>query len=188
MAADARKYLHLPLIALHEREAWMAISNAEMLSLARELPIPVPWDRNVLVDNLARQRGRPIRLIPTDITAAFADVPCGLLMEREHDDWILHEVGTTDYHIDQIVCHEIGHMLLGHNNLRKPGDGSAHVSELCSKFLPGFDLSTVRELMGRTSYATEQEREAEIFANMVMIAAAEAAARQSMMNTVFFRR
>ena len=40
----------------------MAISNADMLAMARQLPIPVPWDRDVFIDNLSELRGRPIRL------------------------------------------------------------------------------------------------------------------------------
>lgn len=80
----------------------MAVSNEDMLAMARELPIPVPWDRDVFIANIAAQRGRPIHLIPTD-TAALAGSPCGLWLTREHDDLILHEIGTSEYHIDQIV-------------------------------------------------------------------------------------
>ena len=50
----------------------MAVSNEDMLAMARKLPIPVPWDRDVFIANIAAQRGRPIHLIPTD-TAALAD-------------------------------------------------------------------------------------------------------------------
>ena len=82
----------------------MAVSNEDMLAMARKLPIPVPWDRDVFIANIAAQRGRPIHLIPTD-TAALAGSPCGLWLTREHDDLILHEIGTSEYHIDQIVCH-----------------------------------------------------------------------------------
>jgi hypothetical protein len=36
----------------------MAVSNAEMLAMARELPIPVPRDRGVFIKNLAEMRGQ----------------------------------------------------------------------------------------------------------------------------------
>ena len=39
----------------------MAVSNDELLALARELPIPVPWDREEFIANIAAVRGRPIR-------------------------------------------------------------------------------------------------------------------------------
>jgi hypothetical protein len=91
----------------------MAISNSDMLAMVRELPVPVPWDRDVFIANVAQMRGRAIKLIPIH-TAALADSPCGLWLARDDEDLILHEIGTSDYHIDQIVGHEIGHMFLGH--------------------------------------------------------------------------
>lgn len=102
----------------------MPMSHDDMLKLARELPIPVPWDRKVFIDNLARKRGRPIRLISAD-TSAYADAPCGLWLIHDDEDIILHEAGTSGYHIDQIVCHEVGHMILGHDSGRCHTDPAA---------------------------------------------------------------
>lgn len=165
----------------------MAVSNEEMLAMARELPIPVPWDLDVFIQNLAAHRGRPIRLIPTD-TAALTGSPCGLWLTREHDDLILHEVGTSDYHVSQIVAHEVGHMVLGHGRDRAFGADRHREQELCRKVLPAIDPDTVHAVLGRTNYASDQERDAETFASILMIAAAEAADGQSMMRGVFFRR
>lgn len=36
----------------------MATSNADILALARQLPIPAPWDRDVFINNLSEVRGR----------------------------------------------------------------------------------------------------------------------------------
>lgn len=49
----------------------MAVSHADLLALARELPIPVPWNRDCFVRNVAELCSRPIRLIPA------ARVVCG---------------------------------------------------------------------------------------------------------------
>ena len=169
----------------------MAISNADMLALARQLPIPVPWDRDVFIRNLAELRGRPIRLVPAD-TTALADSPCGLWLERDHDDLILHEIGTSDYHIDQIVGHELGHMLLGHRRSQVFGADKGRERDLCRQVLPDIDPETVRAVLGRANYGSDQERdqerEAETFASLLMIAAAEADERHSMMRSAFFRR
>ncbi|GAB1816690.1 hypothetical protein [Mycobacterium sp. MUNTM1] len=164
----------------------MTVSNTEILALARELPIPVPWDRDRFINNLADIRGRPITLIPTD-TAALADSPCGLWLARDDDDLILHEIGTSDYHIDQIVCHEIGHMVLEHGQNRAGRTDRTREHELCRLVLPDINFDTVCAVLGRTDYGSDQEREAETFASILMIAAAEAAAEQSMMRSVFFR-
>lgn len=164
----------------------MAISNEDMLAMARELPIPVPWDRDLFIHNIAEMRGRPITLIPTD-TAALIDSPCGLWLTRDNDDLILHEIGTSDYHVDQIVCHEIGHMMLGHGRTRAFGADRDREIEICQLVMPDIDPAVVNAVLGRTDFAGDQERDAEMFANILMIAAAERANHESMMRSVFFR-
>ncbi|OBI50591.1 hypothetical protein [Mycobacterium sp. E787] len=166
----------------------MAVSNADLLALTRGLPIPVPWNRGVFVDNVAKMRGRAIRLIPTD-TATLAESPCGLWLACDDEDLILHEVGTTAYHIDQIVGHEIGHILLGHGRSGARGVEDARARMLCRQALPDIDPDTVRAVLGRTDYGSDQERDAEMFASLLMIAAAEVNERSSvMMRSAFFRR
>ena len=165
----------------------MAAPNADILALTRKLPIPVPWDRNAFIENLGQMRGRAIRLVPTD-TAALADSPCGLWLACDDEDLILHEIGTTDYHIDQIVGHEIGHILLGHGRSRGHSFAEAPEYRVCRQALPDLDPETVRAVLGRGDYASDQERDAEMFASLLMIAAGEAAERHSMMRSAFFRR
>jgi len=165
-------------------------ASADLLALARTLPIPVPWDRNVFIGNIAAMRGRPIRLVPTD-TASLNDSPCGLWLKREHDDVILHERGTSDYHIDQIICHEIGHMILGHDRPSQPdeqpqpGDATTH---LLRAILPDLHPDAIRAVLGRHDYATGQERDAEMMASMIMLAAKDQAATTSVVRSVFFGR
>lgn len=165
----------------------MAASNADILALTRKLPIPVPWDRNVFIENLGQMRGRAIRLIPID-TAALADSPCGLWLACADEDLILHEVGTTEYHIDQIVGHEIGHILLGHGRSASHAADEMQERTVCRQALPDLDPGTVRAVLGRADYASGQERDAEMFASLLLVAAAEAADRRSMMRSAFFRR
>ncbi|RFZ01147.1 hypothetical protein DSM43518_05640 [Mycobacterium marinum] len=165
----------------------MGITNDEMLAMARTLPIPVPWDRDVFIKNLSEARGRAITLIPTD-TAALGIGPCGLWLARDDDDLILHEIGTSDYHIDQIVGHEIGHILLGHGRSNAFGANSQRERDLCRQIWPHIDPDTVRGFLGRTNCADDAEREAEMFGSLLMIAAAEANERHSMMRSAFFRR
>lgn len=165
----------------------MAVSNAEMLALARELPIPVPWDRGAFIDNLTELRGRAIRLIPTD-TVGLVDSPCGLWVACDDEDLIIHEIGTSEYHIDQIVGHEIGHILLGHGQSGGRGLDEAREFQACLQALPDIDPDCVRAVLGRRDYVGDQERDAEMFACLLIIAAAEAGERQSMMRSAFFRR
>jgi hypothetical protein len=169
----------------------MTLSNQDILDLVRALPIPTPWDRDVFVQRVAEKRGRPIALIPTD-TASLTDSPCGLWMARDHDDLILHERGTSDYHIDQIVCHEIGHMILGHRSCGTQGENRYKVIESAWRQLlpavPDFSPESVHAVLGRKDYGDEQEREAEMFASLLMIATEEQTHQRSIVRRVFLKR
>ncbi|OBB88042.1 hypothetical protein A5760_01995 [Mycobacterium colombiense] len=159
-------------------------SKGDMLALVRTLPVPVPWDRAAFIDGVAGLRGRPIRLVPTVDELALG--PCGVWLKRDEDDIIIHEAGTSEYHIDQIVCHEIGHMVLEHDGGSR-GDAEHYPKMIFGSALAGFDAGT-GVILGRTSFDDDRERDAEMFASLVMLAAAEAGARPSMMSSVFFRR
>jgi hypothetical protein len=162
----------------------MTVSDSDdMLALARTLPIPVPWDRDVFIQNLARQRGRPIRLIAT---SPLIEGPCGLLLARHDDDVIIHAAGTSEYHKDHIVCHEVAHMVLGHVSGDQRIDTTG-ASALWRNMLPDIDPATVQAVLGRKTFVDEQEQEAERFAHILMFAAAEAAAEKSTIRSVFFR-
>ncbi|MEN4464219.1 hypothetical protein ABFV47_24935 [Mycolicibacterium fortuitum] len=165
----------------------MTLSNQEMLDLARTLPIPSPWDRDVFVQAVAEMRGRPIRLVPVD-TAFLADSPCGLWVARDDEDVIVHERGTSDYHIDQIVCHEIGHMLLGHRSGSPRESRDDTIESAWRHLLPYIDPETVHAVLGRKDYGDDQEREAETFASLLMIATEEQAHERSIIRRVFFQR
>lgn len=162
------------------------VSDAQIRDLVRTLPIPSPWDRNLLIERLAADRGRPIKLMAIDANA-FVDSPCGLWISFDHEDWICHEAETTDYHVDQIVCHEIGHMVLGHKNLPQFTDDKASRFEWCRNVAPTIDPTAVRAIYGRTSRSVGEERDAEMFAHLLMVAAAETRTQPSMMSSVFFR-
>ncbi|MEN4397457.1 MULTISPECIES: ImmA/IrrE family metallo-endopeptidase [Mycobacteriaceae] len=169
----------------------MALSSQDMLDLVRRLPIPIPWDRDAFVQSVADMRGRPITLIPSE-TALLGDSLCGLWLARDDDDLILHERGTSDYHIDQIVCHEIGHMLLGHRSGIHRETGGGLGESAWRQALPNVAPESVRAVLGRKDFGEdfggEQEREAEMFASLLMIATEEKTHQRSMIRRVFFSR
>ncbi len=83
-------------------------------------------------------RGKPIKLVPTDKTkiraaAERADLECacGLWLVGDHFDTIVHEAGTTDYHIDQIVCHEIAVTAATPSSLAPTHIGQANCFATC---------------------------------------------------------
>jgi hypothetical protein len=165
----------------------MALSNEEMLAKARELPLPKKWDRAQFINNLAEMRGRPIHLVAAD-TVSLAGSPCGLLIVRPDDDIIVHEAGTSEYHIDQIVRHEVGHMMLGHDRAPIENPGARSAADLFDTVMPSISRAAIRAVLGRQDFSGDQERDAETFATMLMFAAQEKETKASMMRSVFFRR
>lgn len=169
----------------------MALTNQEILEKARQLPIPIPWNRDQFIANMAELRGRPIRLVPTD-TISLVDSPCGLWLARAEDDVILYEADTSVYHVDQIIRHEVGHMVLGHARTRVDEGAADELDPSESniarilEILPDIDPATIRSVLGRQDFANDQEREAETFASLMALAIQEREESASMMRTVFF--
>ncbi|MEZ0053011.1 hypothetical protein ABIA30_004036 [Mycobacterium sp. MAA66] len=131
--------------------------------LVGRLTIPIPWNLEIFIEHLASQRAKPIRLIPSS-GLSTAGQPCGIWIGRSADDFIVYDDTTSSYHAEQIVLHEIGHMLLEHHGT------DAHFDEHFSiqEFVPDIDPTTVSHIFGRTAYDTEQESQAELFASLIM--------------------
>lgn len=185
----------------------MALNAEEMLQRARELPIPTPWVLDEFLANIAKMRGRKIHRIASDLVSSTGS-PCGLWLVRPNDDVIIHEASTTDYHIDQIVRHEIGHMILGHDRTyadhpEPQDDATASLHAI----MPAIELDGIRAVLGRSAFdddqereaeihavlgrsafANDQEREAELLASMIIVAGREQEKKRPrpMMRSVFF--
>jgi len=86
---------------------------------------------------------------------------CGLYVSTAGADYIYTPLRTTLFHREHIALHEIGHLIAGHQ-------GGVGVSDLAPDLLPDLSPSLVRAVLGRTSYTSEQEQEAEYFATLVV--------------------
>lgn len=79
--------------------------------LERELPMP--WNINQLVTSLAQKRSRLIRLVPWQFPAGDGS-PSGLWMPTATADYIFYDETASHSRREQIIGHELGHILLGH--------------------------------------------------------------------------
>ncbi|WP_327116526.1 hypothetical protein OHB12_04835 [Nocardia sp. NBC_01730] len=129
--------------------------------------VPSPWNRDRFLAALRAWRGRPIQLMPVE-SSALTDVwlpgrgaPCGLWLDTETADVIAYAAGTTSFHVDQILWHEVGHMVLNHNA------GAGDLAGL-QVLLPHIDPATIRRVLGRSEFADGQEDEAEVFADLML--------------------
>ncbi|NUP47963.1 MAG: hypothetical protein HOW97_11715 [Catenulispora sp.] len=121
------------------------------------LVLPDPFDAESFIGMLARERGRPIELIPLPFRP---DRPCGLLVSTHRADVIIYSSDTTAMHRQHILLHEAAHLVRGHDG----GPGSATGSGV---LLPHLSPALIRSVLGRTVYNEPQEREAELIASLI---------------------
>ncbi|MCP2337288.1 hypothetical protein [Actinomadura rupiterrae] len=88
-------------------------------------------------------------------------LPCGLLVQTTTTDHIMFARGATPLHREHIIAHEVGHIMFEH------GEGMSSV-ELGIAMLPNIDPQLIRRMLGRASYSSTEEREAETFASLLV--------------------
>lgn len=123
-----------------------------------DLALPEPFDLDRFCSLLAERRGRPLHVRP--VAAGFG--PHGFWAATATADYVFYEQETSPLHRLHIIFHEFAHIICAH-----------HPPSLEDVFFPA-DLfaslhpETIRLLFQRTAYSTEEEREAEILATMLL--------------------
>ncbi len=120
------------------------------------LDLPVPFDIHAFCRALEVQRGRQIWLCPVDTRTG----PCGLWVATTKADYLFYEQATTRLHQDHIRLHELGHLVFNHHS------GEILDEELAGVL--GLDVELIRRMLARTTYSTDEEQEAEVFATLVL--------------------
>lgn len=123
-----------------------------------ELDVPWPFDVQVLCDRLAVRRGRSIHLRAVDLPTGTY----GLWADVEGVDHILYERATTQLHQEQIILHEVGHLLARH----RPVPVADY--ESMSLLMPDLDPDMIRRVLQRHGYTDVEEQEAELLASLVL--------------------
>ncbi|MQA10402.1 MAG: hypothetical protein GEU98_17970 [Pseudonocardiaceae bacterium] len=126
--------------------------------LLKELDIRPPLEVAELCRRVGQQRGKPIRLIPHPLPVPG---PFGAWITTKNADYILYQRETSKAHQDHIILHELGHILAGHR-------GDEHDDALLTELSPAEEPDAVRKALRRTSYDTDQEREAETVATIIL--------------------
>ncbi|MFF4954953.1 toxin [Streptomyces chattanoogensis] len=128
--------------------------------LLARLELPERCDVVTLCEHLSRERGRALHLVPVVMGSSH---PCGIWVALETADIVIFEAHTSKLHQDHIIAHELAHMLCNHKGTAE----RLGASGLFSMF-PHLDPQRVRDALGRTSYSTEEEQEAEIMATLLL--------------------
>lgn len=159
--------------------------------LKRRIRIPYPWDAGEYVNRVAEYRQRPITLCPVDpgvLSRTGCGTGSGLWIDREHDDVIMYGA-ETPWHADQIIAHELGHMLLGHGSTSKDPEVTPDPDDYLplQTLMPSLSLETIRSVLRRQDYGNDRERAAETFASMLLVEATLPKRAPSRFRETFFR-
>jgi hypothetical protein len=133
--------------------------------LLRDLDIRPPLDVAELCRRVGEQRRRPITLVSHPIPVPG---PFGLWITAKDADYILYQRETSTSHQDHIILHELGHLLAGH---RDEGDDEPLAGlepDTLRIQYPDLAPDAVRRALRRTSYDSDQEREAETVATIIL--------------------
>jgi hypothetical protein len=122
-----------------------------------KIEIPRPFSIEALCARIADVRGRPLRVLSLPRPTRRGE-PCGLWIATETADYIFHARGRSPLHQQNIVLHELGHMLCEHTG---PDTGA-------SALLPLLDPAMVQRVLSRNRYSTPQEEEAELAAALIL--------------------
>ena len=133
----------------------------------RHLHLPAPFDAHVFCREFGAQRGRPILLHPiTDI-----DPFSGLWIAGAMADHVFYEEQTSPLHQEHIIVHEVSHLLCGHEPIPVT---EGEWSQLLFLYLR---RETTRRILRRAAYSSEEEREAELLASLILERTASALPR-----------
>ncbi|MFQ6327100.1 hypothetical protein ACLMAL_13310 [Nocardia sp. CWNU-33] len=166
----------------------MAGLDSRFRELSRTVPIPHPWDLPTYLNAVAAHRGRTITLLPVD-TPILSGTGCGtgsgLWIAKHDSDVIAYGADTTEWHAEHIIVHELGHMLLGHG--AEPSRPSTQNYAVITDLLPSISPESIAHVLGRSDYESTRERDAETFADLVMLQAMRPQRRESLLHKTFFR-
>lgn len=144
----------------------MTADTRQVLAALEDLPIPTPWDLGGFISRLEEQRRRPIRVEPYPVEAKPREHLCGMWIRSEEADFIFYEPSTSQYHRQQIILHEIGHIVLQHH---APTPSATTSSATMAQWMPDIDPATLIHVLGRTTFDSSQESQAELFASLVLL-------------------
>lgn len=123
--------------------------------------IPLSGDVEDLLDNLSRKRDREMTILTAPLTSPVS----GLLIATEKADYVVVGDEASPERQVAIVCHEVAHLLLEHDDKESLSSGLIQ-SGLLQRLNPELVRSVVA---GRHAYAHTVELDAETVATHISI-------------------
>lgn len=138
----------------------MNYREARKIARKAEHAFSLPNDATLelIQEKLERKRGRIITV--AELPELAGEELCGIWLICEDQDIVLHAPTKSDWHRQQIILHEFGHMILEH-------DLEGQDSELVKTLLPDLDPEQVLRALARSSYTDNAELTAEALADQL---------------------
>ncbi|BDH55172.1 hypothetical protein [Tsukamurella sp. PLM1] len=130
----------------------------------RSLDLDLPFDAVQLCEKYGTRRGRDILVISQPLPVGM---PNGLWLVGDDADYFFYQANTSRLHRDQIIIHEFGHLIAGHQHAG-PAAASAAAADPSSP--------EAAAALHRTCYDDDNEWEAEMIASIILGWASEAGA------------
>lgn len=122
------------------------------------LPLKKTLAIEELCEHIGGLRQRPVRVVSLALPPVG---PHGLWVSTETNDYIFVEERLVPVHQQQVILHEIGHVVCDHEA------SPVLTAEASRLLLPSLDPSLVRRVMGREHADSEAEFEAELVGSLI---------------------
>ncbi|MFF1880564.1 hypothetical protein ACFVVC_03730 [Pseudarthrobacter sp. NPDC058196] len=129
-----------------------------------------------LIAIVAARRRRPIEIEAT--TVLNGTEVCGLWLSTDSREIILHAVTDSVLHRQQFVLHELGHMILRHDEL-------GISAEYAASLFPNLNGEMVSRALARSSFVDDMEAAAETLADLLAAAIRESSLEPKSFEQVF---
>ena len=140
------------------------------------LALPAHLNLERLVEVVEGVRQRPIQIEAAG--ALNGGSICGLWLSTDDVEIVLHAVSPSGLHRQQFVLHELGHMVLRHDELVVPADYLAVL-------FPNLPAALVSRVLARSSFTDELEAAAESLADLFAAAIRNSAREPRSFERVF---
>ncbi|MFI6029429.1 hypothetical protein [Amycolatopsis magusensis] len=141
-------------------------ATARCEQLIETLPLQRPFVLEQFLATLAEQRGKRIELISSNLGI---ESPCGMLISTVEADYIYCGTTLSPLHQQHTVMHEVGHLLFDHCAGVGCGDTPTLAGgDALAMLMPTLSPELVRRVLGRSLHRCSHEREAELFASLVL--------------------
>lgn len=141
------------------------MSRSEPAQVAAEafqaLPLPSHLTLSGLIAIVAARRRRRIEIEATTILNGTE--VCGLWLSTDSREIILHAVTDSVLHRQQFILHELGHMILRHDEL-------GISAEYAASLFPNLNGEMVSRALARSSFVDDMETAAETLADLLAAA------------------